>query len=100
MVTWFPTSVGSARIQQHAQGVGSTSRTLKGQQGTSGAPKNNPNLPGNPIPSFPAPVGAIGGEKNKKISAALAEVVQRQLGIPPSRFYIKASLLLGGKHLF
>lgn len=34
-------------------------------------------------------IGAIGGEKNKKISAALAEVVQRQLGIPPSRFYIK-----------
>lgn len=35
-------------------------------------------------------VGAIGGEKNKQISAALAEVVQRQLGIPASRFYIKA----------
>ncbi|PSC70071.1 DNA ligase [Micractinium conductrix] len=34
-------------------------------------------------------IGAIGGEKNKKISTALAEVVQRHLGVPSSRFYIK-----------
>lgn len=29
------------------------------------------------------------GDKNKKISAALAAVVQKHLGVPPSRFYIK-----------
>ncbi|EFN53805.1 hypothetical protein CHLNCDRAFT_136510 [Chlorella variabilis] len=34
-------------------------------------------------------IGSIGGEKNKKISAALAEVVQRHLGVPASRMYIK-----------
>ena len=39
--------------------------------------------------SSPFYAGAIGGEKNKKISAALAEVVQRHLGVPPSRLYIK-----------
>lgn len=33
--------------------------------------------------------GAIGGDKNKKISAALAEVVTRHLGVPASRLYIK-----------
>eukprot|EP00887_Chlorella_sp_A99_P000108 scaffold16.g108.t1 len=39
-------------------------------------------------------IGSIGGEKNKQISAALAEVVQRHLGVPPSRFYIKDILRL------
>lgn len=34
-------------------------------------------------------IGSIGGEKNKKISAALAEVVQRHLGVPSNRLYIK-----------
>lgn len=34
-------------------------------------------------------IGAIGGDKNKKISAALAEIVQRHLGVPPARLYIK-----------
>ncbi|KAL4435465.1 hypothetical protein ABPG77_006227 [Micractinium sp. CCAP 211/92] len=34
-------------------------------------------------------IGAVGGDKNKAISAALAEVVQRHLGVPASRLYIK-----------
>lgn len=34
-------------------------------------------------------IGAIGGEKNKKISAAIAEVLQGKLKVDPSRFYIK-----------
>lgn len=31
------------------------------------------------------------GAKNKKIVAALAEVLQARLGVPPRRFYLKFS---------
>mmetsp|Transcript_13139 Transcript_13139/g.32142 ORF Transcript_13139/g.32142 Transcript_13139/m.32142 type:complete len:117 (-) Transcript_13139:297-647(-) len=36
-------------------------------------------------------IGAIGGAKNKAISAAISEVVQAKLGVPRDRFYIKFS---------
>eukprot|EP00877_Chromochloris_zofingiensis_P014783 jgi/Chrzof1/9559/Cz04g07250.t1 len=36
-------------------------------------------------------IGAIGGDKNKKICAAISEVLQAQLGVPPNRFYLKFS---------
>lgn len=34
-------------------------------------------------------IGGIGPESNKQLSAALAEILQTKLSIPPSRFYIK-----------
>lgn len=34
-------------------------------------------------------IGGLGGDKNKKISSALAEVVSKKLGVDSSRFYIK-----------
>lgn len=36
-------------------------------------------------------IGAIGGSKNQKISAALADVVYKHLAVSPDRFYIKFS---------
>lgn len=36
-------------------------------------------------------IGAIGGEKNKAISAAIAAVLQQKLNVDPSRFYLKVS---------
>lgn len=66
MVTWFPTSVGSARIQQHAQGVKSTSRTLKGQQGTSGAPKTTPTCPATPSPPFLPQLVPLAGRRTRR----------------------------------
>ncbi|GBF96776.1 hypothetical protein Rsub_09632 [Raphidocelis subcapitata] len=34
-------------------------------------------------------IGAIGGEKNKAISGAVASVLKAKLGIDPARFYLK-----------
>eukprot|EP00878_Enallax_costatus_P007476 GHUV01007829.1.p1 GENE.GHUV01007829.1~~GHUV01007829.1.p1 ORF type:complete len:116 (+),score=19.09 GHUV01007829.1:172-519(+) len=34
-------------------------------------------------------IGAIGGEKNKTISAAIAEVLRSKLKVEPNRFYLK-----------
>ncbi|WIA08676.1 hypothetical protein OEZ85_008103 [Tetradesmus obliquus] len=34
-------------------------------------------------------IGAIGGEKNKAISTAIAAVLQQKLNVDPSRFYLK-----------
>ncbi|KAK9830211.1 hypothetical protein WJX72_010356 [[Myrmecia] bisecta] len=34
-------------------------------------------------------IGAIGGDKNKSISAAISEVLKVQLGVPSDRFYLK-----------
>lgn len=34
-------------------------------------------------------IGSIGGDKNKKISASIAEVVKSKVGVDSSRFYIK-----------
>jgi phenylpyruvate tautomerase len=36
-------------------------------------------------------IGAIDGEKNKQISAAIAAVLQQKLNVDPSRFYLKVS---------
>ena len=41
-------------------------------------------------------IGAIGGDKNKKISAALAGVLTAKLGVDASRFYLSARLRRGG----
>eukprot|EP00897_Mesotaenium_endlicherianum_P008906 jgi/Mesen1/8043/ME000043S07431 len=34
-------------------------------------------------------VGALGPDPNKKLSAALAELIDSKLGVPSNRFYIK-----------
>ena len=34
-------------------------------------------------------IGAIGGEKNKTISAGLSRILEEKLGVPPKRFYLK-----------
>lgn len=34
-------------------------------------------------------IGAIGGDKNRAISAAIAEVLKSKLGVEPGRVYIK-----------
>ncbi|KAG2501466.1 hypothetical protein HYH03_001246 [Edaphochlamys debaryana] len=36
-------------------------------------------------------IGSIGGDKNKKISAAICEVLTAKLGIPAARVYIEFS---------
>jgi phenylpyruvate tautomerase len=36
-------------------------------------------------------IGAIGGDKNKQISAAIAEVLSTKLKVDPARFYLKVS---------
>jgi hypothetical protein len=38
-------------------------------------------------------IGSIGGEKNKAISKALAEVLQSHFKVPSNRFYIKVCLI-------
>lgn len=39
-------------------------------------------------------IGAIGGEKNKTISAALSAVLAAKLNIPANRLYIKVAIAI------
>ena len=34
-------------------------------------------------------IGGLGPDPNKKLSAAISEIMQTKLSVPPNRFYIK-----------